>query len=101
MPGLRDDRPTDLWDDADPLGVIPAPWRIERVPGSALVLGPGSHVRVDEDPGAVGVAVILARRLGELTGCPVAVTHEDDGHPGVVDLRLVTRLVDVASFMSM
>jgi hexosaminidase len=72
------------------LPVIPAPLRAEWRDGGPFVLRPGSRVLVSFEPAAVTAAVLVATRIGAELGVPVAVTHDDDGSPGAVELRLTT-----------
>jgi len=70
--------------------VVPAPVRSERRDGPPFVLRPGVRVLVGEDPAAVAVAVLAATQVGRQVNAPVAVTQDDDGGAGVIELRLTT-----------
>ncbi|KGM11078.1 hypothetical protein N868_12375 [Cellulomonas carbonis T26] len=56
--------------------------------GRGFALGADVEVTVDDDPAAVGVAVLLAEHLGRVTGTPVAV-RQDGARTGTICLRLV------------
>ncbi|MHA3946977.1 glycoside hydrolase family 20 zincin-like fold domain-containing protein [Cellulomonas bogoriensis] len=73
---------------------MPAPVHVSRSPGKATFLLSGMRVVSDPDPVAVGVAVLVATRVGDLGGFPVAVVQEDDGEPGAVVLQLVSDPLD-------
>lgn len=70
------------------LGILPAPVRAHAGPGAPFTLGPGVRVVVGDEAEAVGVAVLVADRIGRLGGFPVAMVHTDDDAPGSVVLRL-------------
>lgn len=73
----------------DALGILPAPVSARPARGAPFAVTPGVRVVVGEEPDAVGVAVLVAARIGELGQFPVAVDHTDDPAPGSVVLRLV------------
>lgn len=70
------------------LGILPAPVRAHGTPGAPFSLGPGVRVVVGDEAEAVGVAVLVADRVGRLGSFPVAMVHSDDAAPGSVVLRL-------------
>jgi hexosaminidase len=70
------------------LGILPAPVSAHAGPAAPFTLGPGVRVVVGDEAEAVGVAVLVADRIGHLGGFPVAMVHTDDGAPGGVVLRL-------------
>ena len=70
--------------------VIPAPLQVERCDGAPFVMHAGVRVIVGREPTAVSTAVLLAARIGNDLGAGVAVTHDDDGSPGAIALRLTT-----------
>ena len=75
--------------------VIPAPLQVERCDGAPFVMHAGVRVIVGREPTAVSTAVLLAARIGNDLGAGVAVTHDDDGSPGAVALRLTTDLTEL------
>ncbi|MDT0167034.1 glycoside hydrolase family 20 zincin-like fold domain-containing protein [Actinotalea sp. AC32] len=72
----------------DPLGALPAPFAVTQHAGRGFAIGADVEVTVDDDPAAVGVAVLLAEQLGRVTGTPVAV-RQDGVRTGTICLRLV------------
>ncbi|WP_149202356.1 family 20 glycosylhydrolase [Actinotalea subterranea] len=75
--------------------VIPAPLEAERRPGEPFVIGPGLRIVAGPEPDAVSTAILVAGRVGEAVGTPVAVVEEDDGSAGVIVLRLTADRTDV------
>ncbi|MBO1752014.1 hypothetical protein J4G33_09385 [Actinotalea sp. BY-33] len=57
--------------------VLPTPRSVELRPGAPFDLRPGMRVVAGTDPSAVGTAVLAAGRIGEISGVPVSVTHEE------------------------
>lgn len=68
--------------------VVPVPAHVEALDGAPFVVGPGLRIVTGSHPDAVATGVLVAGRLGAVSGSHVAVVQEDEGGPGSIVLRI-------------